>query len=35
MAEMLAMAGYKTEAKDALEVVLLFPTYAHKFFGGF
>jgi len=34
MAEMLAMAGYKTEAKDALEVVLLFPTYAHKFFGG-
>ena len=34
MAEMLAMAGYKTEAKDALEVVLLFPTYAHKFYGG-
>jgi hypothetical protein len=34
MAEMLAKAGYKTEAKDALAVVLLFPTYAHKFFGG-
>jgi hypothetical protein len=34
MAEMLAMAGYKTEAKDALEVVLLFPTYAHKFYAG-
>jgi hypothetical protein len=34
MAEMLVKAGYKTEAKTALEVVLLFPTYAHKFFGG-
>lgn len=34
MAEMLALAGYKTEAKSALEVVLLFPTYAHKFFAG-
>jgi hypothetical protein len=34
MAEMLAKAGYKSEAKAALEVVLLFPSYAHKFFGG-
>jgi hypothetical protein len=34
MAEMLAKARYKTEAKDALAVVLLFPTYAYKFFGG-
>jgi len=34
MAQMLVKAGYKTEAKAALEVVLLFPTYAHKFFAG-
>jgi hypothetical protein len=34
MAEMLVKAGYKTEAKTALEVVLLFPSYAPKFFGG-
>jgi hypothetical protein len=34
MAEMLMKAGYKTEAKAALEVVLLFPSYADKFFGG-
>jgi hypothetical protein len=34
MAEMLVKAGYKTEAKNALEVVLLFPSYAHNFFGG-
>jgi hypothetical protein len=31
MAEMLAKAGYKTEAKEAFEVVLLFPRYAHTF----
>lgn len=34
MAEMLVKAGYKTEAKTALEVVLLFPSYAPKFFAG-
>jgi hypothetical protein len=34
MAEMLVKAGYKTKAKAALEVVVLFPSYAHKFFGG-
>jgi len=34
MAEMLVKAGHKTEAKTALEVVLLFPSYADKFFGG-
>jgi len=34
MAEMLMIAGYKTEAKAALEVVLRFPSYAPKFFGG-
>ena len=33
MAEMLAHAGYKTEAREALEVVLLFPKYAHRYFG--
>jgi hypothetical protein len=34
MAQMLVKVGYTTEAKAALEVVLLFPTYAHKFFAG-
>jgi len=33
MAEMLAHAGYKTEAREALEVVLVFPSYAHRYFG--
>ncbi|GEM_PF-2114129 len=33
MAEMLAHAGYKTEAREALEVVLLFPSYAPRYFG--
>src|SRR5258708_18529851 len=33
MAEMLAHAGYKTEAKEALEVVLLFPSYSRRYFG--
>lgn len=33
MAEMLVHAGYKTEAREALEVVLLFPSYAHRYFG--
>ena len=32
--EMLAQAGCKTEAREAFEVVLLFPTYAHAYFGG-
>lgn len=31
---MLAEAGYKTEAKQALEVILLFPTYSHVYFSG-
>ena len=34
MADLLIRAGHKTEARDALEVVLLFPTYAHEFYGG-
>jgi hypothetical protein len=34
LAGMLAGAGCKKEAKEALEVVLLFPSYAHRFFGG-
>lgn len=34
MAEMLIAAGYKTEARQALEVVLLFPIYAHDFYSG-
>ena len=34
MADMLAEAGYKTEAKQALEEILLFPTYAHVYFSG-
>lgn len=34
MAEMLAMAGNKAEAKEALEVVFSFPTYASTFYGG-
>ena len=34
IADILTRAGYKTEARDVLEVVLLFPTYAHVFYGG-
>jgi len=34
MAELLAKAGYKGEAKQALQVVLLFPSYADSYFGG-
>jgi len=34
MADMLVKAGYKTEAKQALEVILLFPTYADVYFSG-
>lgn len=33
MAEMLNRAGYKTEAREAWEVVLLFPSYASRYFG--
>jgi hypothetical protein len=32
-AEVLTIAGYKTEARRALEAVLLFPAYAPKHFG--
>ncbi len=34
MADLLARAGHRTEARDALEVVLLFPTYANVFYRG-
>jgi len=34
IAEILTLAGYKTEAREACNVVLLFPTYAETFFGG-
>jgi hypothetical protein len=34
MGEMLSKAGYKTEARESYSVVILFPTYAHIFFGG-
>jgi hypothetical protein len=34
MGEMLSKAGYKTEARESYSVVLLFPTFAHTFFGG-
>ena len=34
MVELLARAGYKAEAKQTLQVVLLFPTYADKFYAG-
>lgn len=33
-ARLLTLAGYKSEAKETLQVVLLFPSYAHKYFGG-
>jgi hypothetical protein len=33
VAEILARAGYKQEAKRTYEVVLLFPSYAPRFFG--
>jgi hypothetical protein len=33
MAEALAKAGYKQEARRTYEVVLLFPRYAPRFFG--
>ena len=33
LADLLTRAGYKTEAKEALQVVLLFPTYANSYFG--
>jgi hypothetical protein len=33
MATMLAKAGYKEEAKQTYEVVLLFPNYAPRYFG--
>jgi hypothetical protein len=33
-ARLLALAGYKSEAKETLQVVLLFPSYANKYFGG-
>lgn len=32
--ELLAKAGYRSEARDTFRVVLLFPTYADKFFAG-
>ncbi|MGA3175979.1 MAG: hypothetical protein ABSE19_01380 [Candidatus Acidiferrum sp.] len=32
--ELLVQAGYKTEAREAFEVVLLFPTYASTYYGG-
>jgi hypothetical protein len=32
MAELFAKAGYKGEARQALQVVLLFPTYSHTYF---
>jgi hypothetical protein len=34
MGELLVQAGYKTEAREAFEVVLLFPTYASTYYGG-
>jgi hypothetical protein len=34
MADLLAMAGYKGAAREALEVVLTFPSYAHIMFAG-
>ena len=34
MAELLVRAGYKGEAKQALQVVLLFPTYSREYFTG-
>ena len=34
IARLLILAGYKGEAKETLQVVLLFPSYAHRYFGG-
>jgi hypothetical protein len=34
MAELLARAGHKGEARKALQVVLLFPTYGHDYYCG-
>jgi len=33
LADLLAKVGYKSEARDVLHVVLLFPTYAHTLWG--
>jgi hypothetical protein len=34
LAKLLIRAGYKSEASDSLRVLLLFPSYAHTYFGG-